>query len=99
LHVLRRRPEDAGELIALRLVDRGFFASSYETRLLHEYALLLRDQFEDLPGDRQRTILEWIGEGPDLELVKKRYEENVGQPFTEERADLYRKHWLINRLA
>lgn len=66
---------------------------------MHEYALLLREQFRNLALEQQKTILEWIDQGPDPQLVKVRYEENVGQPFTEERADLYRKRWQRNRLA
>jgi hypothetical protein len=99
LHAMRRFAEGARHLIAERLLDADRFTSPYDTCLLHEYALLLREQFSHLTAEQQGTILGWVERGPDLDRVKVRYEENIGQPFTTERADLYRKHWQQNRLA
>lgn len=99
LHVLRLVPSAAPQLVRDRLLDHEQFANPYDSRLLHEYALLLRDQFKHLSSPERTTLLGWIDRGPDPDRVKMRYEENWERPFTAEDAEAYRKRWQQNRLA
>jgi hypothetical protein len=98
LHVLRLFPDAAQGLITQRLLDVDLLANPHEISLLHEYAVLLREQFKRLSEEDQATIFEWIDRGPDLARVKERYETNIG-PFADDRAERYRKYWQQNRLA
>jgi hypothetical protein len=98
LHLLRRFPSGVTALIRERLLNRNRVADSYDLSVLHEYALLLREHFRDLVGDEQATLLGWIDDGPDSELVRHCYQE-IGRPLSNERVDAYGKHWRLNRLA
>lgn len=64
LHLLRVWPDQAGDLIAPRMVDRQLF---HDPHLHHEYLLLAQDHFDRLPEEQRAMVLDWIGEGPDLE--------------------------------
>jgi hypothetical protein len=60
LHLLRRFPHEAQDLIAAKLTDRDRFQNQQE---LCEYRLLMREQFVNLPLEAQEMILTWIEEG------------------------------------
>jgi hypothetical protein len=96
LHLLRRFPDAAPELISERLTDRRRFGDS---GLRHEYALLARSHFARLDEEGQATILGWIEEGPDLEDWKDWREEATGQRPTEEDSARYAGVWRRDRLA
>jgi hypothetical protein len=96
LHLLRRFPDAAPELISERLTDRRRFEDS---GLRHEYALLARSYFARLGAEDQAIILGWIEEGPDLEDGKGSREEVMGQRLTDEDAARHGKRWRRDRLA
>jgi hypothetical protein len=77
LHLLRNVPDAPGvpDLIAERLKDR---LASSSPGLFHEYALLLRDRFEDLSAEDRDEILRRINEGPPQEELEsmRRYREH-----------------------
>jgi hypothetical protein len=96
LHLLRRHPDSVVDLIGERLTNRTLFdRSAYR----HEYAMLLNECFSMLSDERQEVILEWIGEGPDLEQFMKEEDKLTGDRLTEEDGERYRKHWQSIRLA
>lgn len=92
LHVLRVWPEISPETIRRRLTDRHLFADPH---FHHEYLLLLRDHFEELPPGEQAGILEWIEAGPDLELWSSD-PQTLG--LDEAEAGEYRDRWRLARL-
>jgi hypothetical protein len=96
LHLLRRFPDAASELISERLTDRRRFE---DLGLRHEYALLARSCFARLGAQDQAIILAWIEEGPDLEDWKDWREEGTGQRPTDEDAARYASVWRRDRLA
>lgn len=81
LHVLRKHAEApcAPKLVAARLKRK---LSGMTPGLFHEYALLLRERFEDLPPETRREILRAIGAGPPQdELESAREHRASGGPF------------------
>lgn len=84
LHLLRRFPDAAPELIAARLTNHGYFNSRH---LRHEYVQLAKKQFGRLPTVDQEVILGWIEEGPDL------------AKFADDETELRKRYWQRDRLA
>jgi hypothetical protein len=70
LHVLRRLPEQLSDSVIGRLTNRERLDwlgldSGYPAELyVWEHAMLLQDQFSELPIDAQKKILHWFAEGP-----------------------------------
>lgn len=97
LHLLRRFPDSAPDLVAARLLDRSLFFD--DVTLRHEYVLLLGERFGSLTKVQQQTILNWIDEGPSpdkLHWVREQVKEGQSADECEER---YRKSWQCKRLA
>jgi len=61
LHLLRVIPDADPRIIAEQLVNRAHFK---ELSTRHEYALLLKSQFANLPSGQQAAILAWLTEPP-----------------------------------
>lgn len=66
LHVLAVASGGA-ELVAARIANRAVFN---DYRLKHEYAELLRSRFGEAPPEVQRTFLDWVLAGPDLDHLR-----------------------------
>jgi hypothetical protein len=95
LHLLRLFPDAAPALIAERLTDR----QKLDGRgVRHEYALLGRDCFAHLSPDEQAKILDWIAAGPDLNRVKRMWEEG-SRPLTDGDLVGAAEYWRRDRLA
>lgn len=96
LHLLRRFPEAAPDLVAARLTDRALFD---DPSLRHEYVLLMGERFGALTTGQQQIILDRIQQGPDLQQFKEAQEQWTGKRPTDEDAARYRKIWQRDRLA
>ena len=96
LHLLRVFPDAAPPLIVERLTDRNRFD---ELEIRHEYALLSRDYFGKLRPQDQQTILAWIDEEPDLQMIRAKHEEWTGKPPTDEEVSQTVIHRKLQRLA
>ncbi len=66
LHVLAVASGGA-ELVAARIANRAIFD---DYRLKHEYAGLLRSRFGEAPPAAQRTFLDWVRAGPNLDHLQ-----------------------------
>ena len=70
LHLLRRFPEQLSDLIIARLTNRdllewlGLYLEGMGVYYSHEHALLLREQFANLPIEAQERIFVWLLEDP-----------------------------------
>ncbi|MCA1614548.1 MAG: hypothetical protein LC795_09815 [Acidobacteria bacterium] len=95
LHLLRFSPAAAGDLIAERLTNRANYEN---TGLWHEYILLARDHFNNLPEQQRELILGWIDEGPSVEEVKEGRESLDGTRLTDEQAVQNIKRRKLRRL-
>lgn len=82
------------ELVKSSLLNKKLFN---DFNLLHEYFMLVKEQFGNLAERDQRTILKWIETGADVETYKKHCEQNKFQ-YTQENIDKYIKTWQIERL-
>jgi hypothetical protein len=96
LHLLRRFPDAAPELVAARLINRTLFNDS---RMRHEFALLVGECFGRLTAEQQHVMLDWIEAGPDLQEFKEAQEQWTGKRPTDEDMTSYRKIWQRDRLA
>lgn len=88
LHVLRRFPDKASELVSARLTDRSLFD---DRNLRYEFGVLLREQFNSLAPEQQQLILGWLEEGPDLS--------RVGPDAPPEERERIKKRWQLRWLA
>ena len=89
LHVLAVVPASA-ELAAERIANRDIFD---ESRLKHEYAELLRSRLNEAPPEAQRTFLDWVLAGPDLEEFRRRH--SAASPEDEVAyAERWQRNWL-----
>jgi hypothetical protein len=95
-HILRLFPEGDPEHIEQTLMSKGMLNRA---PLWHEYALLLHEFFKHLSDGDQRTVLGWIGAGPDPEKLKARHASFWGQAATEEQIGTYVKGWKRDKLA
>lgn len=89
LHLLRRFPEQVSDLIIDRLTDRDRleWLGLYPDRrgifyYSHEHALLLKEQFKNLPVDAQKQIFRWLLEDP-TDVMKTEADKR----------EAYVKHW------
>lgn len=96
LHLLRRYPDSAIALAEERLTDRDLFD---DQRFRHEYVLLAADVFARVSEPARQTFLGWIEQGPDLEVFRARYRENMGADATDEDTARYSKRWRRDHLA
>jgi hypothetical protein len=96
LHILRVFSEQAADLVAARLTDSGLFE---DNGMRYEYVLLLRATCPRLPEQDQRTILEWIDKGPEVEWFKEWRLKETGTPLSEDELARYRELWQRDRLA
>jgi hypothetical protein len=99
LHLLRLFAPGAPDLVAERLADPARLADPRRFVLIHEFALLLREQFKHLAPEQREQIVALIQAGPDPECPKKLHQELYNEAATDEYIDKYRKGWQMNRLA
>ncbi|MFI5394326.1 MAG: hypothetical protein ACHQ9S_02235 [Candidatus Binatia bacterium] len=99
LHLLRLFAPSAPELVAERLADPARLADSRRFVLIHEFALLLREQFKHLVPEKREQIVAWIKAGPDPDYPKKLHQELYSETATDDYIEQYRKRWQLNRLA
>ena len=90
LHLLRKFPQRAPELVEKRLLDRKMLA---DYTIYHEYTLLLQECFNLLSVEKQQLILRWIDEGPDLTRFKKRFKEEKKRDSDSEEISRYQRYW------
>jgi len=90
LHLLRKFPQKAPELIELRLQDRKLLA---DYTVYHEYTMLLQECFSLLSAEKQQLILGWLEEGPDINRFKKRFNEEKKRDPDQEDVSRYRRYW------
>jgi hypothetical protein len=84
------------ELIASRVTSRELFD---DPSIRHEYNLLLRKRFADLPTESQRVLLGWIDDGPDLEADEEAFVAVHGRPSTADERAARAAYWRRDRLA
>ncbi len=95
LFVLAQIAPLAISLARERMLDRELFD---ESGVRGPYSLLLKNRFGELTEDEKSTIIEWIITGPDLGSVGSQYQAIHGKPVSEEDKELFRKHWIRDRL-
>jgi len=95
LHLVASVSQGTG-LASERITDRGIFD---DHRLRHEYAALVRGRFGEVPTEAQRTYLEWVTEGPDLEEDRRRRVELGEPPPSDEEEAAYKGGWQRDRLS
>ncbi|MEX2587803.1 MAG: thioredoxin domain-containing protein [Actinomycetota bacterium] len=102
LHIMRVWPDHAEGLIERRVVDRHLF---HEPHLHREYLLLAQDHFDRLSEEQRAAVLDWVGEGPDLEVWESDPEsaqassDGAGGPDYRDRWKLKRLHLLSEWLS
>lgn len=96
LHLLRRFPDTAPDLVAVRLLNRSLFDIP---GVRHEYVLLLRQRFNALMAEQQRVILGWIDEGPDLLEFAQEQRSLTGKEPADENLARWKRRWQHDRLA
>lgn len=99
LHLLRNFTGDNAEvldLISARLTDRELFAA---LEFKHEYFSLAGAHFARLAPADQERILNWIEEGPDVEVYRGNREWFDGTPPTDEGVADYVRRWKLERLT
>lgn len=95
LHLLTEFPVENLKLVSDVLTDKSNFNSP---SLKHEYYRLVSKRFPDLSLDRQKIILSWIEEGPDVAAFKK-YVESIGSTTVDSDTELYVDTWKRDKLA
>lgn len=96
LHLLRRFPDAAPDLVTARLLNRSLFDMP---GVRHEYVLLLRQCFDALMAEQQRVILGWIDEGPDLMEFAQEQRRLTGKEPADEDLARWKRRWQRDRLA
>jgi len=96
LHILTVFSDQAMVMVTEHLTNRSIFD---DIGLLREYVQLLRKCFEKLSDGKQKIILSWIEEGPDVEKFKKRKIQVTGFCPSDEEIVSYIERWQRNWLA
>jgi len=96
LHLLRRFPDSAPDLVAARLLNRSLFDIP---GVRHEYVLLLGQCFNALMPEQQRVIFSWIEEGPDLIEFAQGQQRLTGKEPADEDLARWKRRWQRDRLA
>lgn len=94
LDALRRFNSSTPGLLSQHLVNRELF---HNENIRAEYFGLLRDRFEELSAEEQALILEWIEDGPDLELYRRRWLEWRDAEPDQDKLDAYAAAWKVER--
>jgi hypothetical protein len=95
LYLLWKVAEQATDLVEKELVDQELFS---DHSVYHEYVLLLKQCFGILSDDKQKIILKWIDDGPEIEEFKKNIiEEKNREPLPEE-ISKRKEHWQLKWL-
>ena len=96
LHLLRLIPNKA--LITARIIDKSLFD---DMDVVPEYKQLLQAQFLLLEPEQQRTYLNWVEAGPniDSEAFKDSREAWFGKRPSDQDYETYVKAWKRDRLA
>jgi hypothetical protein len=96
LHVLAGvAPMGTAEAKA-KMLDRTLFEGP---ECKKQYVRLVRARFAELTADERKAVIEWITEGPDLEIWAKNYERIYGRPRKAEELEQDRKLWTRDRLS
>lgn len=101
LHILRRFPDGATEMIQDRLTRRDLFE---DVDLAHEFTGLLRESFARLSTPSQLRILGWIEGGPRVEQIQqmRNHLQQWANQDLESELKLYIRRWQylqLNRLG
>ncbi len=96
LHLLRVFSDQVPGLVSEQLIDNNLFN---DVNCRHEYARLLGECFSKLDQEHQRIILNWVEDGPDLNLYKEIREQRDGNFPTSQELNHYKKLWQRSRLA
>ena len=96
LHLLRLFPGQSPQLVEEWLTNPRFFVLH---PLHHEYVLLLKESYENLPPDKQHTILGWIESGPDLNAFQSNWKERTGDNASPEHIRRFKRIWQRDYLC
>lgn len=96
INLLREFPGAAPTLVRECLTDKKWFG---ELGIWHEYILLMRACFQELPPEDQEKILGWIEQGPDLDLFESRKRDATGEDLTAEEMNRFKKVWTRDHIA
>jgi hypothetical protein len=95
LHVLKLFGESAPESVVERLRNPGRYDGMGMSR---EFWLLAARHFPGIPADAKVEMLKWVDAGPDLAVVKERWEQFTGVVVSEDELAKYGKQWRRDRL-
>ncbi len=96
LYILKRYPKTASELVTAYLTGVEYINNIH---LLHEYSLLLEQEFANLKDSDKQKVLVLILTGPaDVDIIKSNWKNFTGADVTEERIDQFVKSWRRDRL-
>lgn len=76
------------------LMNKDYFEDDYYK---HEYLTLLHDFFDQLDATNQKQILDWIDNGLDFEIIKKKY--GLTKKPTLKQMTQFKEVWKRNRLS
>lgn len=96
LHTLQHFGALAEAETAARLTDKSLFEDAI---VRHEYAGLLRSQFQSLPEEARGQIVQWIKEGPDVDDYIEWYRGNSTGDPSEEQIDAFQGVWRRDKIA
>lgn len=84
------------EMIASRVTSRELFD---DPSIRHEYNVLLRQRFADLPKKSQQVVLGWVDDGPDLKVDEEAFVAVHGRGSTPVERSARAAYWRRDRLA
>lgn len=95
LHTFRLFPKFCVDMIIRVFSSKELF---HDSQVFHEYVLLLESQFPGLPNEIQKLILEWIEEGPEIELDLNSSKNQSDRGLMPGRIERRRELWQLKRL-
>jgi len=96
-HLLRLHPQSDMVDVERTLVSRGMLDPSRRGEW-NEYSMLLRDCFKLLSPEKQRTIVRWIDEGPNVTRFKRWFERAHHRAPTGDQIQQVAKIWKKKRM-
>jgi len=96
-NLLRLHPQSDMVDVERTLLSRGMLDPARRSEW-HEYSMLMQDCFKLLSPEKQRRIVKWIDEGPNVKRFKQRFERAHGQVPTDEQIQQVVKIWKKKRL-
>ncbi len=96
LHIVRIFADKVPSLVVERIANLSFL-ENVDTR--HEYAVLLRERFKDLPTDQKNLILSAIDKGPDRKELADSFNRFRQIEITADELERLVKSWQATRVA